>query len=583
MASCVWPCRWGATAAPEARSSSSETTGRRSPAASPTRSRLPRRAAHHARAASRPHRQHQLARRHLRHALFGHLQRQQVRGRGSERELAPGNAALRSAGDIDRTGRYAQPAPLAPPHGPADPARQRLRNFFRPLSGQAGAGRGQSAAAGCGRSPGRAHPAESAPGHALQRRHVGSADGAALETLAAVCLVRADSGCGSGGLMKTARALLLLSVALSAVDAGASREVAITIDDLPRGGDAADKEGRTFREIRGMTERLLAPFGEQQIPVTGFVHPGRTELAAPDLRRILDLWLDAGAELGNHTWSHADLNRTPVADYEQDILKAEAFLRPVVEAHGKKLEFFRYPMLHAGPTAESKRAIQEFLAAHHYRNAPVTFDDSDYMFAALYTHSEYRARVAREYVPYLESVVAFFEKRSVEVVGREFPQIMLLHANELNSRMMPDILDMFRRRGYRFISLDEALKDSAYKLPESYVGAGGFSWIHRWSMTKGMPNKGEPDEPEWVRKAFTEEFAKPARLVRPVSGLCCKPLACPSRRHSWLSLGTMALRGGQSCQAILPAAGRIGRPTSRPTPNRTGSPVRLSTQRLPHG
>ena len=299
--------------------------------------------------------------------------------------------------------------------------------------------------------------------------------------------------------MRMALAWLLLPVAAAA----ASREVAITIDDLPRGGDAADKESRSFAEIRGMTERLLAPLREQKIPVTGFVHPGRTELAAPDLRRILDLWLDTGADLGNHTWSHADLNRTTVADYEQDILKAEAALLPVVAARGKKLEFFRYPMLHTGPTAETKRAIAEFLAAHCYRNAPVTFDNSDYLFAAAYVRPELRARVMQEYVPYLESVVAFFERRSVEVVGREFPQIMLLHASELNSRMMPDILGMFRRRGYRFVALGEALQDSAYRLPENYVGPGGFSWIHRWSMTKGMPNKGEPDEPEWVRLKFS--------------------------------------------------------------------------------
>jgi peptidoglycan/xylan/chitin deacetylase (PgdA/CDA1 family) len=297
--------------------------------------------------------------------------------------------------------------------------------------------------------------------------------------------------------MRAFVALLLLPAGA----AGAAREVAITIDDLPRGGDGG---GRTYAEIRDMTERLLAPLREQKIPVTGFVHPGRTELNARDLRRVLELWLDAGADLANHTWTHADLNRTAVAEYEQDILKADAALRPVVEARGRKLEFFRYPMLHAGPTAETKRAIAEFLAAHGYQNAPVTLDNSDYMFAALYTRPGLRARVVKEYVPYLESVVAFFERRSVEVVGREFPQIMLLHASEMNSRTMPAILEMFRRRGYRFVSLADALRDDAYRLPENYVGPGGFSWIHRWSMTKGMPNKGEPDEPEWVRKSFTE-------------------------------------------------------------------------------
>lgn len=295
--------------------------------------------------------------------------------------------------------------------------------------------------------------------------------------------------------MRATLALLLMTTAA----AGASREVAITIDDLPRGGDGGD---RTYAGIRAMTERLLKPLREQKIPVTAFVHPGRTEMTPADLRRILDLWLAAGAELGNHTWSHADLNQVTVAEYEQEILKADAALRPATVAHGGKLEFFRYPMLHAGATAESKRAIAEFLAAHGYRNAPVTFDNSDYMFAALYTRPEFQARVAKEYVPYLESVVAFFERRSVELVGREFPQIMLMHASELNSRMLPDMLAMFRRRGYRFVSLAEALRDDAYGLPENYVGTGGFSWIHRWSMTKGMANKGEPDEPGWVRAEF---------------------------------------------------------------------------------
>jgi len=294
-------------------------------------------------------------------------------------------------------------------------------------------------------------------------------------------------------------ALLCLLAAMAA--AAASREVAITIDDLPRGGDGGD---RSYAAIRDMTVRLLAPFREAHIPVIGFVNPGRTEMPPADLRRILDLWLDAGAELGNHTWSHADLNRLTVADYEQEIQRADAVLRPILEAHGKTPEFFRYPFLHAGTTAETKRAIEQYLAAHHYRNAPVTFDDSDYMFALAYLLPDTRARVEREYVPYLESVVAFFERRSLEVVGREFPQILLLHASELNSRMMPDIIAMLRRRGYGFISLDEALRDEAYRLPENYAGTGGFSWIHRWSMSKGMPNKGEPDEPEWVRRVFME-------------------------------------------------------------------------------
>jgi hypothetical protein len=86
-------------------------------------------------------------------------------------------------------------------------------------------------------------------------------------------------------------------------------------------------------------------------------------------------------------------------------------------------------------------------------------------------------------------------------VGHEFPQILLIHASQLNADLMPDLLAMFRRRGYEFVSLDRALADDAYDSPDAYVGRNGFSWIHRWSRSKGMAPKGEPEPPEWVSKA----------------------------------------------------------------------------------
>lgn len=289
---------------------------------------------------------------------------------------------------------------------------------------------------------------------------------------------------------------LALVLACSAAAFAGSHEVAITFDDLPRGGDDGD---RTYAAIHDMTARLLTPFRDQHIPVAGFVNAGRSGLAPAELGRILDQWLDAGADLGNHTYSHPNLNTTSIADYEADIVKGEPAVREALEARGKKLEYFRYPFLMTGPTLEKKRAIADFLVGRGYRNAVVTFDDSDYLFARALSHPEVAERARREYLPYLESVVAFFEARSVEVAGRDFPQILLLHASELNAQMIPDVLAMFRRRGYAFVSLDHALRDEAYRMPENFIGRGGFSWIHRWSQAKGMPNKGEPDEPPWLR------------------------------------------------------------------------------------
>jgi peptidoglycan/xylan/chitin deacetylase (PgdA/CDA1 family) len=278
------------------------------------------------------------------------------------------------------------------------------------------------------------------------------------------------------------------------------RSVAITVDDLPKGGDGGDP---SFDAVYAMNERLLHPFKDGRIPLTGFVN-ARHELTlgADKLRRLLDLWLDAGADLGNHTYSHPDINTVPLADYTADVVKGEPILRAALAARGRTLRHFRHPFLHAGPTAEIKSRLQAFLGDQGYRVAPVTLDNSDYMYAALYTRPEHRQRVRTDYIPYMESVVEFFERRSVEVVGREFPQTLLIHANALNADLMPELLEMFRRRGYDFVSLEAALSDPAYGLRDDYVGRGGFSWIHRWSMTKGMPNKGEPDPPAWITTAF---------------------------------------------------------------------------------
>jgi len=303
------------------------------------------------------------------------------------------------------------------------------------------------------------------------------------------------------------RYFLLMLCAAAAV--GQSRQVAITIDDLPRGGD--DWSRRDFASVERVTAKLLEPL--RGIPVIGFVNAGRAgDMGPAGLQNILRLWIASGATLGNHTWSHPDLNDVSLADYEANILRGEP---PITQALGHRPLYFRHPFLHAGPTAEKRRGLDEFLAAHGYRIAPVTLDDSDWMFAFVYAQAmkdsdpALAARARDAYIPYMESIFAFFEERSKEVVGREFPQILLIHASQLNADTMPDLLAMMRRRGYRFVSLDEALRDEAYKLPDDYVGRGGFSWIHRWSLTKGMPPKGEPNEPAWIREEY-ERRQQPA-------------------------------------------------------------------------
>ena len=295
------------------------------------------------------------------------------------------------------------------------------------------------------------------------------------------------------------RAFLGAAVSASRAAAAPGRQVAITIDDLPRGGDWPTPS--SFQTLLALNRHFLAPFRRARIPFTGFVNSAK--LPPAELDTVLRLWLATGAALGNHTHTHPDFNSTPLESYLENVMECDRALRRVTVPR-----YFRHPFLHAGPDESKRHGLERFLEQQGYRIAPVTLDNSDYMFAAAYGSALARrdkpaaARVRAAYLPYLESIFAFFEQRSVEVFGREFPQVLLLHVSRLNADAMPQILSMIARRGYRVAPLEEAMADAAYRSPDAYYGPGGFSWIHRWSRTMGLPNRGEPDEPALIREEF---------------------------------------------------------------------------------
>ena len=85
----------------------------------------------------------------------------------------------------------------------------------------------------------------------------------------------------------------------------------------------------------------------------------------------------------------------------------------------------------------------------------------------------------------METIVKHFEKLSLDFLGYEVKQILLLHANTLNADYLDELIQMFQNRKYEFISLDAALQDPAYQLEDVPVKKG-LSWLHRWMLAKGL-------------------------------------------------------------------------------------------------
>lgn len=305
--------------------------------------------------------------------------------------------------------------------------------------------------------------------------------------------------------------LLLAGLACAATP---DRRIAITFDDLPWASLDPDTPlpatGTVPPDIAAAHARLLARLEEAKVPAIGFVNASRLIVhgkAQADRIALLQAWRDAGFALGNHTASHLDLHAVGLAAYEQDILTGDAPVRAVLAPRGEVPHWFRHPYLRTGRTAEEKAALSAFLDAHGYRIAPVTVTNSDWIWAAAYRKAlqrgdEATARRLRDaYVPYLLRTVGYFEGRSRVLLGYELPQVMLLHANALNADTFDALVAGLRSRGYRFVALDEALRDPAYQRPDAYTGALGTSWLHRWAMAAGKPWtfwNGQPTSPKWV-------------------------------------------------------------------------------------
>jgi peptidoglycan/xylan/chitin deacetylase (PgdA/CDA1 family) len=218
------------------------------------------------------------------------------------------------------------------------------------------------------------------------------------------------------------------------------------------------------------------------------------------------MWPDAGYELGNHTFGHASFYRTPLAAFQRQVIDGEPVTRSLLAARNMKLRYFRHPYLNTGPDLKTKEAFERFLAARGYRIAPVTIDNSEWIFAQAYTQALQRGdretarRVADEYVPYMEEMFEFYERMSVELFGREIQQTLLIHANALNADHFDRVAAMLKRRGYEFVTLDEALKDKAYEHRDDYAGETGISWLQRWAITRGGKFKKEPALSPYMRQ-----------------------------------------------------------------------------------
>lgn len=291
--------------------------------------------------------------------------------------------------------------------------------------------------------------------------------------------------------------LLVASLGLIApVSGGAARPLAITVDDLPIALGSLHPEPSDRQRI---TRELLAVLARHDIRAVGLV-PWRNVLDDQDVA-LLGMWLDAGHELGNHSYSHLDYTRTDTQEFIADVERGHEQLARLLASRGASLRFFRFPMLHEGETPEKLFAMRDYLERSDQRNLPVTIDNADASFARPWVEAraagDEAAQVAigEEFQAPLRLAVRHHERTSDRLFEGDVPQILLLHANEIGTVEWDPLFTWLAATGHRFATVDEVLAHSAFATDQAFAGTKGYGLWDRIDTER---------ETERARRAVTD-------------------------------------------------------------------------------
>jgi beta-lactamase regulating signal transducer with metallopeptidase domain len=268
----------------------------------------------------------------------------------------------------------------------------------------------------------------------------------------------------------------------------------VSIPPLDRSSDPPKDSDATAR-------LLITKLQQLKIPAIGFVNGSQIsdgQKLYPVRANIIRSWRDAGLEVGIGSFKHVSFYNTPYDDYVAAVEKNENVTKKLLDEKNIPIRYFSYPYLNTGKNADDRDRFEQWLNARGVRSVKYTIDNNEWMYSYAYdmarndndvnTMNEIRS----SFVHYMTKMFDHYEAYSKEMFGREIAQTMVLTPSRLVTDSADDLFGMIRGRGYRFVSMDDALSDEAYKTPESMFGEFGNSWFERWTYTQGRKLREEP-------------------------------------------------------------------------------------------
>jgi hypothetical protein len=238
-------------------------------------------------------------------------------------------------------------------------------------------------------------------------------------------------------------------------------------------------------------------------------------LLNPARANIVRLWRDAGFEIGVGGFNHIWFYNTPYDRYVTNFEKNLLVVKEITDEKNLTPRYFSYPFLNTGKTAEDHERFEALLKTRGLNSVKYTFDNQEWMYSFAYdaARKENDVNAMREiraqFLDYMAKMLRHFETYSKEMFNRDIAQTMVLTPSRLVVDASDALFGMIEKQNYRFVSMEEALRDEAYQTKAAHVDSeSGISWFERWQMAKGKKLLDEPRVSALVYKMWNERKDK---------------------------------------------------------------------------
>lgn len=290
----------------------------------------------------------------------------------------------------------------------------------------------------------------------------------------------------------------LIIAALCLPLAAQAKSIALSFDD--------GLDPRNQPQALSWNASILDALSDAQIK--SILFPAGKRVDSPKGLKLVKDWGKAGHAIGNHTYFHFNFCSAQVTleQFITDTKKNETLLKDM-PGWTKRM---RFPYLKEGETVSKRDGFRSWLTNHGYSSGAVSVDASDWYYNNRFqawrkSHpdndlSPYRTA----YLNHLWDRTIYYDSLSEQLLNRSIKHVILLHTNAINSVFLPDIIAMYKSKGWTIISPEEAYQDPVYAMASTILPAGESIL---WALAKqnGVKDLRYPAESDTYEKQLLDK------------------------------------------------------------------------------